>query len=132
MIAPRLFEPSPDEIEAFIAAHPLASVVTASSGMLRSTPLPLLLDRSGSEARVIGHFAATNPNLRDLTSGNEMLAVFSGPHFYVSPSWLRDRTQAPTWNYMVVELGLVVTEATIEPATVRGHIERLVGEAAFV
>jgi transcriptional regulator len=30
------------------------------------------------------------------------LIVFQGAHGYVSPSWLRDRTQAPTWNFSTV------------------------------
>jgi transcriptional regulator len=31
-----------------------------------------------------------------------------GPQGYVSPSWMRDRTQAPTWNYATVHMDVEV------------------------
>jgi transcriptional regulator len=38
-----------------------------------------------------------------LTDGRPAIAVFSGPHGYVSPRWYeRPFEQVPTWNYAVV------------------------------
>ena len=31
-----------------------------------------------------------------------MLAIFSGPHAYVSPGWYANHPAVPTWNYAVV------------------------------
>ena len=30
------------------------------------------------------------------------MAVFSGPHAYVSPSWYEEAGTVPTWNYVAV------------------------------
>ena len=41
--------------------------------------------------------------------GREMLAVFSGAHGYISPSWYSDRSMnVPTWNYSAVHCRGVV------------------------
>jgi transcriptional regulator len=42
------------------------------------------------------------------------LLLFSGPQGYISPSWVSNRTWAPTWNYAVVQF--VVTVAFDETA----------------
>ncbi|HEV2365141.1 MAG TPA: FMN-binding negative transcriptional regulator [Caulobacteraceae bacterium] len=46
-----------------------------------------------------GHLARANPLLEALRRAPDALILLLGPHGYVSPSWLTDRTQAPTWNY---------------------------------
>src|SRR5207253_6440386 len=48
-----------------------------------------------------GHLARANPQWRDL-AGQTALAVFSGPHAYVSPSWYEAENVVPTWNYAAV------------------------------
>ena len=45
--------------------------------------------------------ARANPHWRDL-DGRPVLAVFSGPHAYVSPSWYEADDVVPTWNYVAV------------------------------
>jgi transcriptional regulator len=32
----------------------------------------------------------------------EVLALFQGPHAYVTPSWYRETLHVPTWNYVAV------------------------------
>ena len=64
--------------------------------------LPLLLDRAaGPHGALVGHMARANPQWRDL-DGQPVLAVFSGPHAYVSPSWYEAEGVVPTWNYVAV------------------------------
>jgi transcriptional regulator len=48
-----------------------------------------------------GHFAKANPQWQSLT-GHETLAVFSGPHSYVSPTLYVDPFSVPTWNYIAI------------------------------
>ncbi|MGQ4878687.1 FMN-binding negative transcriptional regulator [Billgrantia sp. LNSP4103-1] len=83
---------------------------------LQATHLPLLLDRSEGELGTLyGHFARANPHWRTL-GGNRALAIFSGPHAYVSPTWYATRPAVPTWNYLAVHatgtLELLETDAT--------------------
>ena len=67
------------------------------------THLPLLLDRArGAPGTLIGHVARGNPHWRKLKERPQVLAVFHGPHAYVSPSWYGVHPSVPTWNYAVV------------------------------
>ena len=66
-----------------------------------ATPLPLRAetDAEGRVTTLIGHFARRNPQVEALRANPRAQVLFMGPHAYVSPSWLADRTQAPSWNY---------------------------------
>jgi transcriptional regulator len=39
-----------------------------------------------------------------LAAGAEALAIFHGPHGYVSPSVYEEQPSVPTWNYVVVHI----------------------------
>ncbi|MEY4965816.1 MAG: hypothetical protein RL274_1399 [Pseudomonadota bacterium] len=67
---------------------------------LQANHLPMLLE--GGVLR--GHVARANPVWKD--GDGEALAIFLGPHAYVSPNWYPSKTQTgkavPTWNYLTV------------------------------
>jgi transcriptional regulator len=65
-----------------------------------ATHLPLLLDRN--EGCLYGHFAKANTHWENIES--EVLAVFSGVHSYISPSWYETPNSVPTWNYVAVHV----------------------------
>lgn len=92
------------ELFAHAAAHPFATLVTSpnSSGDgVGVSHLPLLVDPVRRTLR--GHLARDNPQLSHLSAGGPALAIFHGPHGYVSPSAYVDRgPSVPTWNYVVV------------------------------
>ncbi|QOR37761.1 FMN-binding negative transcriptional regulator [Billgrantia diversa] len=95
--------------------HDFAALVGAD---LQATHLPLLLERSeGEQGTLYGHFARANPHWRTL-DGSRALAIFSGPHAYVSPTWYASQPAVPTWNYLAVHatgtLELLGPEATRE------------------
>ncbi|MDB5465090.1 MAG: FMN-binding negative transcriptional regulator [Phenylobacterium sp.] len=108
MADPGLFAPRDDsDVEALIAAAPLAWVVSATGGPPLATPLPLLIAHGWAgraPPRLIGHFARTNPQVERLRREPQALLLFMGPNAYVSPSWMADRRQAPTWNYACAQL----------------------------
>ena len=82
--------------------HPFATLVTPAAPEPLVTHLPLIhiLDREPN-GTLLGHFARANPHARD-AGGVESMAIFHGPHAYVSPSWYADPAGAvPTWNYAV-------------------------------
>ncbi|MCE8022950.1 FMN-binding negative transcriptional regulator [Billgrantia aerodenitrificans] len=82
-----------------VERHAFATLVGAD---LQATHLPLTLERSEGELGALyGHFARANPHWRAL-DGNRALAIFSGPHAYVSPSWYASQPAVPTWNYLAV------------------------------
>lgn len=49
------------------------------------------------------HVARGNPIWRHAPHNPEVLAIFPGPHTYISPSWYRE-PNVPTWNYQAVHL----------------------------
>jgi transcriptional regulator len=64
--------------------------------------VPLLLDRdAGPNGRLIGHVARANPQWKH-AGGQRVLAIFSGPHAYISPTWYAAQNVVPTWNYVAV------------------------------
>ncbi len=67
----------------------------------QATHLPLVVKDEGEHGLIEGHFAKANPHWKSL-AGNETLAVFSGPHSYVSPTLYAEELSVPTWNYIAV------------------------------
>jgi transcriptional regulator len=61
-------------------------------------------DSRGTIVRLIGHFAKSNPQVAQLERSPRALFLFQGPHAYISPSWISDRTWGPTWNYAVIRI----------------------------
>jgi transcriptional regulator len=62
---------------------------------------------------LIGHVARANPHAAALQDGASMLAIFHGPHSYISPTWYIDENErvpnVPTWNYATVHVSGTVT-----------------------
>jgi transcriptional regulator len=86
----------------FIAAHSFGLLVSTRHGEPFATHLPFLLERdAGPHGTLVGHMARANPHWQGL-DGQDVLAVFSGPHAYVSPTWYESRDVVPTWNYVAV------------------------------
>lgn len=91
------------EVFALVAAHPFATLITAGGGDVGISHLPLLVD---AERRTLsGHLARENSQFEHLAAGVPVVAIFHGPHGYVSPSSYVDRgPSVPTWNYVVVHV----------------------------
>lgn len=87
---------------ALIEANDFAVLVTTGADGLFATHVPMLLKRDeGRFGTLYAHLAKANPHAAML--GREMLAIFAGPHAYVSASWYSDRSMnVPTWNYSAV------------------------------
>jgi transcriptional regulator len=86
--------------------HAFATLLTAAEPEPLVTHVPLLhvADRE-PHGTLLGHFARANPHAAPAVHarGIESIAIFHGPHAYVSPSWYADPAAAvPTWNYAVV------------------------------
>jgi transcriptional regulator len=100
-------ETRPETLEAAMAGHPLATLVTIGSGRLEASHIPLLYYRTETGLGVLrGHLARANQQWRNLVPASEALAIFSGPQHYVSPAWYPSKQEhgkvVPTWNYVVV------------------------------
>ena len=45
--------------------------------------------------------AKANSQWREITN-TDALAIFHGPHAYISPGWFEEQNVVPTWNYVAV------------------------------
>lgn len=99
---PKHFEGDAAAARELIASHPFATLITAAADGPRITHLPLLLDEAG--AALVGHVARPNPHWQALEQADSV-AVFHGPHAFVSRGWYADPADnVPTWNYATVHV----------------------------
>jgi len=101
---PKHFEQTdPEALAALMRDHPLASLVTLHDSQPTADHVPLEYDAAARTLR--GHVARANP-LWQAAAGQRVLAIFSGPQAYVTPSWYPSKAAThkvvPTWNYTVV------------------------------
>ena len=92
----------PAVLHEFMERHSFATLVSHDGTEPFASHVPLLLDRdTGPKCRLIGHVARANPQWKH-AGGQRVLAIFSGPHAYVSPTWYAAQNVVPTWNYVAV------------------------------
>jgi transcriptional regulator len=91
-----------DEAVAFIRRHPFAVLTTWDGERPVATHIPLQAEVRPDGLWLTGHLARANPQWSTFGSGTA-LAVFQGPHAYVSASWY-GQPHVPTWNYMAVHV----------------------------
>lgn len=108
-----------------IAEHPFATLVTPGAPEPHVTHLPLVhVADGGSFGSLLGHFAAANPHAAGCSNAVS-LAIFQGPHAYVSPTQYVEPAKAvPTWNYAVVHVHGEVQPAA-DSRTTRGILDIL-------
>jgi transcriptional regulator len=91
------------ELHAVIAGNSFATLVSIHDGIPFASHLPFLLDPDrGEHGTLLAHMARANPQWRDFADGRELLAIFQGPHGYITPSWYTEGQHVPTWNYVAV------------------------------
>jgi transcriptional regulator len=85
-----------------IERHEFGLLVSHGREGLIASQIPFLLQRHDGELYLEGHLARANPQLAELDSASEALAIFQGPHAYISPNWYEPGPAVPTWNYATV------------------------------
>lgn len=92
------------EIEKFLRSNSFATLVSQVEGRHWATHLPLELEVNESGEKVLwGHISRANPQWKSFHTGEEVMAIFLGPHTYISPSWY-NHVNVPTWNYIAVHI----------------------------
>jgi transcriptional regulator len=105
-LPPAFLEEDPAALHDAMREARLANLVTMTTEGLVATPLPLFLDAAeGPHGTLYGHVARANPQWK-LPPQGEAMALFTGPHAYVSPNWYPSKAAhhkvVPTWNYVAV------------------------------
>jgi transcriptional regulator len=90
----------------FMRANPFAILISSTDAGPFATHLPLFVRAEKSDEKVVlrGHVAKANPHWRYLEQQPQCLAIFHGPHSYISPSNYTVHESVPTWNYGAVHL----------------------------
>lgn len=110
----------------FIECNSFATLVSTVDGEPFATHLPLILDRTRSaHGALLGHVARANPQWRSFDGTQTALAIFHGPHAYVSPSWYATSPAVPTWNYAAVHV-YGVPQVVDDPAWLSDVVDRLI------
>ena len=117
-IPPRFADP--ETLHGIMREYGFALLISTGHDEPFATHLPLALEIDGDgEAMLCGHMAKANQHLDILAGNPNALAVFWGPHAYVSPSWYETTPAVPTWNYVAVHaygiVSLVDDPAETEP-----------------
>jgi len=106
------------EIIDFIQKNSFGILINQTNGKLWATHIPLELETNKTGKQVLyGHLSKENPQWESFAENDKVLAIFSGPHSYISSSWY-DHENVPTWNYIAVHLygtiKIIEGEAVIE------------------
>ena len=90
-------------LDALIEKNAFGILVSSSpGGALAVSHIPFELRREEGRLKLLGHLARANPHWEALEAARETVAIFEGPHAYVSPRWYGVHPSVPTWNYAVV------------------------------
>jgi transcriptional regulator len=93
-----------EEIKKFLRENSFGILINQTNGRLCATHIPLELDINKEGKDILyGHISKDNPQWSGFTDNVLVLAIFSGPHSYISSSWY-DHENVPTWNYIAVHV----------------------------
>jgi len=115
---PHFKEQDAEKVKAFMRAHPFAllSGVDAQQRPV-ATQVPLLIRERDGKLFLLGHIQRKTDHCKAFEQNQQVLAIFTGPHAYISASWYTNPQTASTWNYMAVHA--------------RGQLRFLADEALF-
>jgi transcriptional regulator len=100
---PPVFTESRTEVLiAHIERHDFGLLVSQGETAPTASHVPFLVERRDGRLLLQAHLARPNPQLAELDRAGEALAIFQGPHAYVSPTWYTAAPAVPTWNYAAV------------------------------
>lgn len=93
-----------EEVKSFLNENSFGILISQIGGKISGTHIPMELDiDENGEDVLVGHIAKANPQSKNLKNGEEILAIFNGPHSYISSSWYQ-KENVPTWNYVAVHV----------------------------
>lgn len=113
-----------EDVKDFLQKNSFGILVNQTDEKLCATHIPLELDinENGKDV-LVGHISKENLQWKGFESSDKVLAIFSGPHSYVSSSWY-DFEGVPTWNYIAVHV--YGTVKVIEGEALLSSLKKLV------
>jgi transcriptional regulator len=125
MYLPKHFqENNQEKLLEFMRANSFVTLVSTMEGVPFASHIPLVIDIDGEIVKLTGHVAKGNEHWKAFGQG-ETLAIFTGPHAYISPTLYEEKSSVPTWNYIAVHAYGV---PKIIEITQREKLERMMDE----
>jgi transcriptional regulator len=91
-------------VKGFIANNGFGILIHQGKQKLQGTHIPMVLDKNEKgKDLLVGHLSRANPQWKSFKDNDDILAVFMGPHCYISSSWYQ-KESVPTWNYIAVHV----------------------------
>jgi transcriptional regulator len=123
-LPPAFTETREEILVAHIEQHDFGLLVTQGDAGLTASQIPFLIARRDDKLYLDGHIALANPQGADLDGAAEVLAIFAGPHAYISPGWYQAGPAVPTWNYATVH-AYGAARRIADPDWLRNLVDRL-------
>lgn len=102
---PRYLHTDRKLIAGFVRKHPFALLTgVTATGMPVATQIPLLLKEENGEYFLEGHCMKGTDHFQAFQENDQVLAIFTGAHAYISASWYQQPQQASTWNYLTAQI----------------------------
>jgi len=91
------------EVTDFMHQHPFITLIGVdANNQPVATHVPVLFEEREGKLFLLGHIMKQTEHYKAVDQNENILAIFTGSHTYVSASWYKDQKQAGTWNYQAV------------------------------
>jgi len=92
-----------NEVLAFMHAHPFITLCGCDADNSPvATHVPVLIEERDEKIFLKAHVMRKQKHAVAFEHNQNVLAIFSGSHTYVSASWYENKQTASTWNYQAV------------------------------
>lgn len=93
-----------ETVVTFMKAHPFAVLTGVGANQKPvATQVPFLFAEREGKLILRGHIMRNTDHHKAFQQNPHALALFTGPHTYVSASWYTNPQQGSTWNYITVQ-----------------------------
>lgn len=100
---------NPDYVINLMNDHPFAVMMGVDyENKPVATQVPLLVEERESGIFLLGHIMRNTSHHKAFENNGNVMALFHGPHCYISASWYENMEQASTWNYLSVQVDGVI------------------------
>ena len=97
------------EVLDFMKAHPFITLCGVDKhGMPVATHVPVLFGHKDGKLVLRAHIQRRTDHHKAFMHAPHVLAIFAGPHSYVSAGWYQNPKVASTWNYQAVHVAGVI------------------------
>jgi transcriptional regulator len=92
-----------EKIIEFMRNHPFICLIGCEGKRVELTQVPVLVEEKEGKIFLYGHIAKKADHTMTFWENRNVLALFTGPHVYISGSWYAGNPQqASTWNYIAI------------------------------